>query len=170
MRSRRRRGQSLIEAAVVLPVLLAATFALFAGVEVAAWKLTGDAAAGAGSAVLAAGGSPAQAVQMTRRAFHAPSSFTPIITAGITHGAGTVDIVFVVPAPLGPVHLGATRTVVVPSAATGQAGGGGGGGSGGGGFYGGGGPPPGNPIGVCDHVVLSPTGRLICTGGAGSVP
>lgn len=168
MRSRSRRGQSLIEAAVVLPVLLAATFALFAGVEVAAWKLTGDAAAGAGAAVLAAGGSPAQAVQMARRAFHAPSSFTPVITAAITQGAGTVDIVFIVPAPLGSVHLGATRTVVVPTSATGQAGGGGG--SGGGGFYGNGGSPPKNPIGVCDHVVLSPTGRLICTGGVGTLP
>lgn len=166
MRSRRRRGQALIEAAVVLPVLLVATFALFAGVQVAAWKLTGDAAAGAGAAVLAAGGSPAQAVQMARRAFHAPSAFAPVITANVSQGSGTVNLAFVLPVPLGPVHLGATRTVVVPSASTGS----GGSGGGGGGFLGNGGNPPGGTVPVCDHVVLSPTGRLICTGGYGSPP
>ena len=167
MRSRRRRGQALIEAAVVLPVLLAATFALFAGVQVAAWKLTGDAAAGAGASVLAAGGSPAQAVQMARRAFHAPSDFTPVITATVSQGSGTVNLAFVVPAPLGSVHLGATRTVVVPTVSTGS---GGGAGGGSGGFFGTGGNPPGGTVPVCDHVVLSPTGRLICTGGFGSPP
>ena len=164
MRSRRQRGgQALIEAAVVLPALLVATFALLAGVQVAAWKLTGDAAAGAGAAVLAAGGAPAQAVQMARRAFHAPSAFTPVISANVSQGSGTVSLAFAVPVPLGPVHLGATRTVVVPSVAAG-------GGGGGGGFFGNGGNPPGGSVPVCDHVVLSPTGRLICTGGYGSPP
>jgi len=169
MRFRSRRGQSLIEAAVVLPVLLAATFALFAGVQVAAWKLSADAAAGAGAAVLASGGSPAAAVEMARGALSAPSALAPVITADVANGTGTVTLALVVPAVLGAVDLTAQRTVLVPGGVGTSLGSGGGfpGGLGGGlsGNHGGSGSGP-----VCDHVILSPGGREICTAQAVSVP
>ena len=168
MRFRSRRGQSLIEAAVVLPVLLAATFALFAGVQVAAWKLSADAAAGAGASVLAAGGSPAEAVEMARGALAAPPALAPVVTANVTNGTGTVTLALIVPAVLGSVDLTAARTVLVPSGAGAGFGAGGGstGGLGGGsGDQGGSGGGP-----VCDHVILSPGGREICTAQASSPP
>jgi hypothetical protein len=154
----------MVEAAVVLPVLLAATFALVVAIQLAAWKLTGDAAAGAGAEVLAAGGSAIQAVEMARNALKAPASFAPTVTATVSGTTGTVQLTFTVPAPLGPVQLGALRTVVVPGVPTpsgGTTGLGSGlgnpGGSGGFGSVGGG-----TGTVQCDHVILSPSGRLVC--------
>ncbi len=111
MRSRKGgRGSALVETALALPVLLGAGWLLVGSLQYGTWKLTAQAASGAGAQVLTAGGTPVRAEYVALQALHATAANEPV---AMVSGVGTIRTVTVslrVPTVWGWLPMSAMQT------------------------------------------------------------
>ena len=111
MRSRKGgRGSALVEAALALPVLLGASWLLVGSLQYGTWKLTAQAASGAGAEVLTAGGTPVRATYVAVQALHATAANDPVVTITGTGTIQTVTVSLRVPTVWGWLPLSARQT------------------------------------------------------------
>jgi Flp pilus assembly protein TadG len=115
-----RRGTALVEAAVALPALVAGLGVVAGTLQLGLWKMAADAGANAGAEILAEGGSLGLAEATALTALRAPPDTNPSANATETGSTGTVTVSLDLNTLLGPVEIGASRTVALPSEATGS--------------------------------------------------
>jgi len=99
-----------VETALAFPILLGAGWLLVGSIQYGTWKLTAQAAAGAGAAVLAEGATPVRAEYVALQALHASWANQPVSTVS---GGGTLRTVIVtlrVPTVLGWLSVSAEQT------------------------------------------------------------
>ena len=162
-----------MEAAVALPVLLAATGLLLALVEWGVWTWTLNSAADAGAQALASGQSPAVAQVASVAAVGTANGVAPVIQVAESGHTGRVTVQARLTTPLGIVPIAASRTVWVGGGSSPTSGGGagssGGAGGGSGGAAGGAG---GGGSGGASHInpppEPQPPPRRIVGGGGGT--
>jgi hypothetical protein len=122
MPSRRRRaGSALVESALALPVLLTVLWAIVGGLQYGFWKVTAQAACGAGAEALTTGATLVRVEWVTLQALGAPASDDPNVSV-TPHGS--LDVVTVslrIPTVLGWLPISAQQTAV-PDSSTGSRG------------------------------------------------
>jgi hypothetical protein len=119
MPSRRRRtGSALVESALAFPVLLAALWAIVGGLQYGFWKVTAQAACGAGAEALTSGAAPVRVEWVTLQALGAPAADDPSVSVEPNGSLYIVTVSLRIPTVWGWLPLYAQQTAVPEGSST----------------------------------------------------
>lgn len=110
-----------MESALALPVLLTALWAMVGGLQYGFWKVTAQAACGAGAEAIATGAAVVRVEWVTLQALGAPASDDPTVSVAPHGSLDVVSVSLRIPTVWGWLPVGAQQTAV-PDSSTGSRG------------------------------------------------